>query len=128
MGWSIGAGSKVLGVPKTGCYTEGVLYRGCLQRGECLGRIKLLIDLPTTAKNSLLLSRVILSSAVKFFQNFNNLFFGYFDPVNIYFLVIKINNFRGDLSNISAKTATLVAISSLNHTTNDSLKQHWGCA
>ena len=30
------------------------------------------------------------------------LFFGYFDPVNIC-LIIKINNFRGDLSGISAK-------------------------
>ena len=34
------------------------------------------------------------------------LFFGYFNPVN-FFLIIKICNFRGYLSDISAKTATL---------------------
>ena len=39
-------------------------------------------------------------------------FFGYFDPVNIFF-IININNFRGDLSDISAKTATLVVTSIL---------------
>ena len=35
-----------------------------------------------------------------------SLFFGYFDPVKIFF-ENKINDFRGDLSDISAKTATL---------------------
>ena len=48
-------------------------------------------------------------AAVKFFSKSNNLFFGYFDPINI-FLIIKINNFRGDLSDVSAKTATLVLV------------------
>ena len=38
----------------------------------------------------------------------SNLFiFGYFDPI-IIFLIIKMNNFWGDLSDISARTATLV--------------------
>ena len=48
--------------------------------------------------------------SVKFFSKLINLFFGCFDPMNIYFLIIKINKFRGDLSSISAKTATLHAI------------------
>ena len=30
--------------------------------------------------------------------------------LQLYFLIIKINNFRGDLSNISAKTATLLTM------------------
>ena len=46
-------------------------------------------------------------SPVKFFSKLNKFIFGYFNPVNIYFLIIKINIFRGDLSDISAKTATL---------------------
>ena len=36
------------------------------------------------------------------FSKLINLLFGYFDPVTIFY-VIKINNFRGDLSDISAK-------------------------
>ena len=28
------------------------------------------------------------------------IFFGCFDPINTYFLIIKINNFRGDLSDV----------------------------
>ena len=36
--------------------------------------------------------------------------------LKIYFLVIKLNNFRGELSDISVKTATLAeAISILSH-------------
>ena len=31
---------------------------------------------------------------------------GYFDPENV-FLIMKINNFRGDLTDISAKTEAL---------------------
>ena len=46
------------------------------------------------------------SSPVKFFSKLYKLIFGYFDPI-IFFLIIKINNFRGDLSDISAETATL---------------------
>ena len=38
---------------------------------------------------------------------FSKLFFRYFDPVNIFF-DNKIIIFRGDLSDISAKTATLL--------------------
>ena len=49
-------------------------------------------------------------SSVKFFSKLNNLFFGYFDPINSFF-ILKINNFRGGLSDISAKTATLDLIS-----------------
>ena len=44
---------------------------------------------------------------MKFFSKLSYLFFGYFDPLE-YFLIIKINKFRGDLSDISAKTGTLV--------------------
>ena len=47
---------------------------------------------------------------MKFFSKLNNLFFGYFDPITN-FLIIKISNFRGDLSDISAKTATLMRVS-----------------
>ena len=46
------------------------------------------------------------TASVKFFSKLNYYFFGYFDHVNN-FLIIKITNFRGDLSDISAKTATL---------------------
>ena len=34
-------------------------------------------------------------------------FFGYFDPEIVFFKMMKINNFRGDLNNISAKTALI---------------------
>ena len=49
--------------------------------------------------------------AVKFFSKWNDLFCGYFDPINM-FQIIQINNLGGDLSNISAKTATLVLLRS----------------
>ena len=39
---------------------------------------------------------------------FNYYIFGYLDPVYIFFSIIKTNNFRGDISSISAETATLV--------------------
>ena len=42
------------------------------------------------------------------FSKLNKSFFGCFDPV-IYFLIIKIDSFRGDLSDVSTKPATLVA-------------------
>ena len=35
---------------------------------------------------------------------------GYFDSMNIFILIIQINNFRSDLSSISAETATLVNV------------------
>ena len=61
---------------------------------------------------------------VKFFQNRINIFFGYFDPINNFFIT-KNNDFQGDLSSISAKTATLatmllslVRIEYLGHSTN----------
>ena len=50
--------------------------------------------------------------SVKFFSKLNYIFFGHFDPKNI-FLIIKINIFRGDLSDSSAKTATLVDLERL---------------
>ena len=42
-----------------------------------------------------------------FFQNSRIIVSGYFDPINIFFDLKKWNNFRGDLSDISAKTASL---------------------
>ena len=45
---------------------------------------------------------------MKFFSKLNYFISGYFDPTNYFFLIIKINNFWGGLSGISAKTATLV--------------------
>ena len=50
----------------------------------------------------------ILWHAVKFFSKLNYFIFGYFDP-NFFFWIIQINIFWGDVSGISAKTATLVA-------------------
>ena len=47
--------------------------------------------------------------SVKFFSKLNEIFSGYFDPKNILYM-ININNFRGDLSNISAKKTSLVAL------------------
>ena len=47
--------------------------------------------------------------SVKFFSKLNYFIFGYFEPTN-YFLIIKINIFWGDLSGISAKTATLLFV------------------
>ena len=45
---------------------------------------------------------------MKFFSKLNIFIFGYFDPVKLLFFIIKANIFRGDLSDISAKTATPV--------------------
>ena len=42
-----------------------------------------------------------------FLSKLINLFVGYFDPI-IKKMIIKINNFRGDLRDISAETATLL--------------------
>ena len=47
--------------------------------------------------------------SIKLLSKSNILFFGYFDHINI-FLVIKINNCRGDVRDISAKTAALVGL------------------
>ena len=38
------------------------------------------------------------------------IFWGYFDPENIFCQMIKINNFRGDLIHISAESATPMII------------------
>ena len=43
------------------------------------------------------------------FSKLNLLISGYYDPKTIFF-VVKINDFRNDLSDISAKTATLVPL------------------
>ena len=49
------------------------------------------------------------SHSVLLFSKLNKIFFGYFDPENILFQIIKINNFRGDFSSadISAKKEAL---------------------
>ena len=47
------------------------------------------------------------SYTLKIFSKLIYFIFGYFDPI-IIFLIIKINDFRGDLTDISAKTATLL--------------------
>ena len=39
------------------------------------------------------------------FSKLNNFFFGYFDPDKFFFQIIKTNNIRGDLTDISAKKA-----------------------
>ena len=54
------------------------------------------------------LSALPMWPPVKFFSKFNDFFSGYFDLVNMYVLIIKINIFRGDRNNMSAKTATVV--------------------
>ena len=48
-------------------------------------------------------------AAVKFISKLNQFIFGRFDPVNI-FLIIKINNFRGDLTDVSAKKEALTTV------------------
>ena len=47
--------------------------------------------------------------SMKLVSKSNYYYFGYFDPVNDC-LIIKINTFRGDLSDVSAKTAALLQI------------------
>ena len=37
-----------------------------------------------------------------FFKIRNYVFVGYFDPINMYTLILKITNFRGDLTDVSA--------------------------
>ena len=59
---------------------------------------------PQTCSHS---QRVVLRT-VKFFSKLNLFILGHSDPVNNCF-DNKVNIFRGDLSDISAKTATLVA-------------------
>ena len=49
-----------------------------------------------------------VSPAVKVFSKLNQFFFGYFHPLNRFFDNKNIYFFRGDLSNISAITTTLV--------------------
>ena len=44
---------------------------------------------------------------VLLFSKLNQLFFGYFDPVNM-FLIMKINKVRGDLTDISVEIEALV--------------------
>ena len=46
---------------------------------------------------------------MKFFSKYNLFISRYFDPVNYVFLIVKINKFRGDLSDVSATSATLSA-------------------
>ena len=49
--------------------------------------------------------RGVLDSEVCFRFKF---IFKYSDPINLFFLMIKIPDFRGDLSDVSARAATLV--------------------
>ena len=42
------------------------------------------------------------------FSKLNKLFFGYFYPDKIFFKIMKMNNFQGELTNISAKKETLI--------------------
>ena len=51
--------------------------------------------------------------SVKFFFKICLFYFGYFDPVYIYVLLTKINNFRVELSDISALKASLATLNSL---------------
>ena len=46
-------------------------------------------------------------SPVLLFSNSNKYFIGYFDPF-LFFFIIKLINFRGDLTDISAKKETLI--------------------
>ena len=48
--------------------------------------------------------------SVILFSTLNGLLFGYVDPVNITFIFVKVNNFRGDLTDVSARTKTLRAM------------------
>ena len=41
------------------------------------------------------------------FSKLNKMIFGYFDPANVFFKIIKIINFRGDLTDNSAKKEAL---------------------
>ena len=47
------------------------------------------------------------NQTVIFFSKLFYFIFGFFDPTNNFF-IIKINSFWGDLSCVSAKTATLI--------------------
>ena len=53
------------------------------------------------------MSAKIYGHQLSFFQNLINIFFGHFDPINI-FSILQINNLWGDLTDISAKTATVM--------------------
>ena len=61
---------------------------------------------PTLSPSWEHLLRTSTLSPVKVFSKLNYFIVGYFDHV-INFVIIKINIFRGDLSDISAKTASL---------------------
>ena len=45
--------------------------------------------------------------AVVLFSKLNNLFFGYFHPIETHFSKTKITNFRGDVNDVSAETTSL---------------------
>ena len=50
---------------------------------------------------------VVVVRTIEVFFKIESFVMGYFDPINT-FLITEINNFRGDLSGISAETATLL--------------------
>ena len=64
------------------------------------------------------------------FSKLDELFFGYFDPENV-FQVVKINNFRRDLTNTSVKKEALVprSIDNTAHIlwAHSSEKYRWLC-
>ena len=47
------------------------------------------------------------------FSKLNKIFFGYFDP-DFFFEIIKINNFRGELTDNSAKNEALLSAPALS--------------
>ena len=49
------------------------------------------------------------------FSNLNTIFFGYFDPENIFLQIINIIDFRGDLTDISAKKEALAGTNVLEN-------------
>ena len=45
---------------------------------------------------------------MKIFSKLDYDFLGYLNPTHIHFLIVNINSFPGELSDVSAKTATLL--------------------
>ena len=75
----------------------------CHQRCWLYTRVVTNLAIPEARESS-------LSVWVTSFSKIINSLFGYFDPVNIYILIVKVNNFRRDLRDIPAETATLAGM------------------
>ena len=54
--------------------------------------------------------RTRLASSEAFFRIELNVFFAHFNPINNVFLIIKIYKFRGDLTDVLAESASLLAV------------------